>query len=84
MKLSSALTLFAILFASTRDFFGGRSHSYEEILRKAKDMSMEELEQCAQHMGANAVVEIDVDYETVGSKGSMLMVIVSGTAVYIE
>ena len=47
-------------------------------------MSMEELEQCAQHMGANAVVEIDVDYETVGSKGSMLMVIVSGTAVYIE
>ena len=69
------------LFAGLRDFFGGRSSSYEEVLRKAKDTALQEMAQEAERMGANAVIGIDLDYETVGSNGSMLMVTCSGTAV---
>ena len=71
------------LFASIRDIIGGRSGSYEEVLREAKDTALAEMEQRAASMGANAVVGIDVDYETIGQSGSMLMVAVSGTAVVI-
>ncbi len=70
-------------FAGIRDIVGGRSASYEEVLREAKDTSMKEMMERAQAMGANAVVGIDIDYETVGSNGSMLMVATSGTAVII-
>lgn len=69
------------LFAGLRDFFGGRSSSYEEVLRKAKDTALQEMAQEAERMGANAVIGIDLDYETVGTNGSMLMVTCSGTAV---
>lgn len=69
--------------ASITDFFGGRSGSYENVLREAKDSAMKEMSQRAQAMGANAVVGIDLDYETVGASGSMLMVTCSGTAVVI-
>lgn len=69
--------------ASFRDFFGGRSGSYEEVLREGKDTALAEMEERAQQLGANAVVGIDIDYETVGSGGSMLMVCCSGTAVVI-
>lgn len=69
--------------AGLRDFFGGRSSSYEEVLIEAKQTAMAELEQRAMQMGANAVVGIDLDYETVGAEGSMLMVVASGTAVRI-
>ena len=69
--------------AGVRDFFGGRSGSYETVLKKAKDTALAELSERAQQMGANAVVGIDLDYETVGSSGSMLMVTASGTAVVI-
>ena len=62
---------------------GGRAGSYEEVLREAKDTSIKEMMQRAQTMGANAVVGIDIDYETIGSNGSMLMVATSGTAVVI-
>ena len=62
---------------------GGRSGSYEKVLREAKDTALAEMEQRAASMGANAVVGIDIDYETVGQSGSMLMVAVSGTAVVI-
>ncbi len=72
------------IFASFRDFFGGRSNAYEEVLRKAKDTALQEMAQEAERMGANAVVGIDLDYETVGASGSMLMVTCSGTAVYID
>ena len=65
------------------DFVGGRSNSYEQVLREAKDTSMHEMVQRAQALGANAVVGIDFDYETIGSSGSMLMVACSGTAVVI-
>ena len=64
-----------------RDFFGGRSGTYEQVLREAKESALAELRQNAQAMGADAVIGIDLDYETVGSGGSMLMVTVSGTAV---
>jgi uncharacterized protein YbjQ (UPF0145 family) len=69
------------LFAGVRDIVGGRSAAYEEELRKARDVAMSELTQEATSRGADAVVGIDLDYETVGSSGSMLMVSVSGTAV---
>lgn len=72
------------LFASVRDFFGGRSGSYEEVLREAKDTALREMEEEAQRIGANAIVGVDLDYETVGSNSSMLMVTCSGTAVWVE
>lgn len=69
--------------ASLTDFFGGRSGQYEKVLIEAKDTAMREMMQRAQMMGANAIVGIDIDYETVGQSGSMLMVSTSGTAVVI-
>ena len=71
------------LFAGIRDIIGGRSNSYEKVLRKAKDTAMAEMEERASAVGANAIVGIDIDYETVGQSGSMLMVAASGTAVVI-
>jgi uncharacterized protein YbjQ (UPF0145 family) len=76
--------LFRDLFAGIRDIVGGRSGSYEEVLREAKQNALSELEENARRMGANAVVGIDLDYETVGSNGSMLMVTAAGTAVFVE
>jgi uncharacterized protein YbjQ (UPF0145 family) len=76
--------LFRDLFAGIRDIVGGRSGSYEEVLREAKQNAISEMEENARRMGANAVVGIDLDYETIGSNGSMLMVTASGTAVFVE
>ena len=70
-------------FAGIRDIVGGRAASYERVLQEAKETSMREMMQRAQAMGANAIVGIDIDYETVGANGSMLMVATSGTAVVI-
>ena len=70
-------------FAGIRDIVGGRAGSYENVLAEAKDISMQEMMQRAQAMGANAIVGIDIDYETIGANGSMLMVATSGTAVVI-
>ena len=69
--------------ASIKDFFGGRSGSYERVLIEVKETSLREMTERAQSMGANAIVGIDIDYETVGESGSMLMVATSGTAVVI-
>ena len=69
--------------ASIKDFFGGRSGSYERVLIEAKETSLKEMTARAQSMGANAIVGIDLDFETVGESGSMLMVATSGTAVVI-
>ena len=68
------------LFAGVRDIVGGRSGSYEKELRRAREIAMSEMEEAAAELGANGVVGVDLDYETVSS-GSMLMVTVSGTAV---
>lgn len=76
--------IFKDLFAGIRDIVGGRSATYEAELRKARDLALNEITQAAAEKGANAVVGIDLDYETVGGQGSMLMVTVSGTAVVVE
>ena len=76
--------VFRDFFASIRDIVGGRSGSYEEVLREAKDTALKEMSEQARQMGANAVIGVDLDYETVGGSGSMLMVTANGTAVKIE
>jgi uncharacterized protein YbjQ (UPF0145 family) len=78
--------IFRDLFAGIRDIVGGRSAAYEQELRKAKTIAIKEMEDQAVEMGANAVVAVDLDYETiqVGSGGGMLMVSASGTAVVVE
>jgi uncharacterized protein YbjQ (UPF0145 family) len=78
--------IFRDFFAGIRDIVGGRSAAYEQELRKAKAIALEEMEQEAQRLGGNAVVGVDLDYETItmGSGGGMLMVSASGTAVVLE
>ncbi len=76
--------LFKDLFASITDIVGGRSAAYERELIRARQVAFQELEEEAKKLGANAVVGIDLDYEVVGQKGSMLMVSVSGTAVVAD
>ena len=75
--------LFRDFFASIRDIVGGRSGSYEEVLRQAKDTALREMQQAAL-VGSEALVGLYWEYETVGDSGSMLMVTASGTAVRIE
>ncbi|MBP5770124.1 MAG: heavy metal-binding domain-containing protein [Bacteroidaceae bacterium] len=75
--------VFKDFMANLTDFFGGRSGSYEKVLIEAKDTAMQEMMQRAHALGANAIVGIDLDYETVGQSSSMLMVSCSGTAVLI-
>lgn len=71
--------IFRDFFAGIRDIVGGRSGAYEEVLREARETAMKEMQEQASTLGANAVIGVDLDYETVGQ--SMLMVSVSGTAV---
>lgn len=73
--------IFRDIFAGVRDVIGGRSGSYEKVLRQAREEAMREMINDAKKLGADAVVGIDYDYETLGANGSMLMVAVSGTAV---
>ena len=75
--------IFRDFFAGIRDIVGGRSAAYEQELRKAKDIALQEMSEQARAMGANAIVAVDLDYETisVGNGGGMLMVSASGTAV---
>ena len=75
--------IFKDFMAGIRDIVGGRSSSYEKVLREAKDEALTEMIERAHEIGANAVVGIDIDYETIGGSSSMLMVAVSGTAVLI-
>jgi uncharacterized protein YbjQ (UPF0145 family) len=76
--------IFKDFFAGIRDIVGGRSAAYEHELRKAREIALAEAQQAAADMGANALVGVDIDYETVGQGGSMLMVSISGTAVTLE
>jgi uncharacterized protein YbjQ (UPF0145 family) len=76
--------LFRDLFASIRDIVGGRSGSYEKVLGEARQTAIGEMCDQAARLGANAVIGVDLDYETVGTNGSMLMVTAAGTAVRIE
>jgi uncharacterized protein YbjQ (UPF0145 family) len=76
--------VFRDLFAGIRDIVGGRAGAYEKVLKDARDTALEELGEEARRLGGNAVVAIDLDYEVLGSNGSMLMVSASGTAVVID
>ncbi len=76
--------IFKDIFAGIRDIVGGRSASYERELQEARRIAFTELEEKANRVGANAIMGIDVDYETIGANGSMLMVSVTGTAVFVE
>ena len=78
--------VFKDFFAGIRDIVGGRSAAYEGELRKAKDLAMREMSEQAARMGANAVIGIDLDYETIqiGNGGAMMMVSASGTAVVVR
>jgi len=75
--------LFRDLFASIRDIVGGRSGAYEEVLGRAREEALAEVRSRAASLGANAVIGLDLDYEVLGSNGSMLMVSATGTAVYV-
>jgi uncharacterized protein YbjQ (UPF0145 family) len=76
--------LFKDLFAGVRDLVGGRSATYERELQRAREIALQELQDRAKELGANAVVGIDLDYEVLGQGNSMLMVSASGTAVVVE
>jgi len=78
--------IFKDFFAGIRDIVGGRSGAYEKELRKAKDIAIDEMEQKARELGGNAILSVDLDYETIGigQGGNMLMVSASGTAVICE
>lgn len=73
--------IFRDIFASITDIVGGRSGKYEKVLARARQEAIQEMEAEAQRMGANAVIGVDLDYETLGQGGSMLMVVATGTAV---
>jgi len=75
--------IFKDLFAGLRDIAGGRSGTYEKVIEEARTNAMNDLVQKAQSIGANAIIGIDLDFETVGTSGSMLMVMATGTAVRI-
>lgn len=76
--------IFRDLFAAVRDVVGGRSASYERELGKAREIALAELEDWAEELGANAVVGVDIDYESFGQSNGMMMVSATGTAVLIE
>jgi uncharacterized protein YbjQ (UPF0145 family) len=74
---------FKDIFAGLRDIVGGRSGTYERVIEEAKETAMAELSQKAMSRGANAIIGVDLDFETVGANGSMLMVVATGTAVRV-
>ncbi|MEM6665521.1 MAG: heavy metal-binding domain-containing protein [Pseudomonadota bacterium] len=76
--------VFRDFFAGIRDIVGGRSGGYEKSLQEARQIALEEMAEKAERLGANAIIGVDLDYETVGQQGSMLMVSASGTAVLTD
>ncbi len=73
--------IFRDLFAGIRDIVGGRSGSYEKVLRDAKEAAINDMTEQAQRLGADAIVGSDLDYEVLGKDNGMLMVVANGTAV---
>ncbi len=76
--------VFRDIFASIRDFVGGRAGGYQKVLQDGRHMALEDMQEEARQMGADAVIGVDLDYEAVGSNGSMLMVSANGTAVRLR
>ena len=83
-EVISGINFIKDIAAGFRNFFGGRSGSYEGELIEARENALREMEQRAEALGANAVVGVDIDYEVLGTGGNMLMVTASGTAVVAE
>ena len=75
--------IFKDLFAGIRDIVGGRSETYERVIDEARTNAMNEIVNKAKALGGNAIIGIDLDFETVGASGSMLMVLATGTAVIV-
>ena len=76
--------IFKDIFASITDIVGGRSGAYEKSLKDAKNIAVQEMIEAAEALGANAIIAIDLDYETLGKDSGMMMVSASGTAVKID
>jgi len=76
--------IFKDILAGVRDIVGGRSSTYERVISEARIQATDEMREQAEVLGANAVIGIDIDYETVGQGGSMLMVTIAGTAVFYQ
>jgi len=76
--------IFKDFFAGIRDIVGGRAASYENVLREAKDTAISEMIERARSYGADAIIGIDLDYETLGEKNGMMMVTACGTAVKLN
>ncbi len=76
--------IFRDIFAGVRDIVGGRANAYERVLKDGRNKAMEDMIKEAQLLGANAVIGVDIDYDSLGAKGSMLMVSLTGTAVRLE
>lgn len=72
------------VMATVTDFIGGRSGTYEEIISRSRETTLDEIEDRARLLGADAIVGLSMDYETVGSNGSMLLVSAHGTAVKLR
>ncbi len=83
-EVITGVNVFRDMGAGFRNFFGGRSQGYEEELMNARNSAIQEMQERAARMGANAVVGVDIDYEMLGADNGMMMVSVSGTAVVIE
>jgi len=70
--------------ASLRDFFGGRTESYESAMLEGRETAQNEMTERACELGANAIVGVSFGYETLGQSSSMIMISISGTAVVID
>ncbi len=69
------------IMATVTDYVGGRSGTYEEVLEKARETTLNEITDRARLLNANAIIGVSFDYETIGGRGAMLMVTATGTAV---
>ena len=76
--------IFRDMCAAVRDVVGGRSAAYEKELAKAREIALEDLEDWAEELGANAIVGVNLDYESFGQSNGMMMVSATGTAVVVE
>lgn len=83
-EVITGINMFKDIGAGLRNIFGGRSQGYEDELINARIQAINEMEERAAQLGANAVVGVDIDYEVLGADNGMLMVTASGTAVVID
>ena len=83
-EVISGVNMVKDMMAGLTKIFGGRSNTYETELINARQNALQEMEERAFQLGANAVVGVDIDYEVLGADNGMLMVTASGTAVRVE